>query len=178
MEERLMIYVYCGKLVKLMKAYKEEFVYGFKYDKFSFTLDFSMISENAECCIKKKEELAQGMVKVIQAYIESYQDEVNVDKLNELIQKIMANVTEIAETVKKVRWNHTMDRGDMNFWEYMECFFDEDSLKEDIVEQYEEFNSVEDVTDEDIINLCQYDSVSEIYFYDKRTNREASYLSI
>ena len=34
MEERLMIYVYCGKLVKLMKEYKEEFIYDFDYNKY------------------------------------------------------------------------------------------------------------------------------------------------
>ena len=175
MEERLMIYVYCGKLVKLMKEYKEEFIYDFDYNKFSFTLEFPMISEDGDFCISKKEEIVPRMVEAIEAYIESYRDEVNEDKLNELIQKIKKNKEEIVLTTKKIKWDHSVQRDDMDKLEFLEQFFGLDSLREDAVEEFDQFNCVDDVSDDDIIECYPFFSFVEIYTYDSRKNQDDRY---
>ena len=50
-----------------------------------------------------------------------------------------------------------------------------DSLREDAVEEFDQFNCVDDVSDDDILECYPFFSFVEIYTYDSRKNQDDRY---
>lgn len=43
------------------------------------------------------------------------------------------------------------------------------------MKEYDQYDCLDDVSDDDIIDCCPFFSVTEVYTYDSRTNKEEKY---
>lgn len=179
MEERLFFYVYGGKLVKLLKEYKEEFKYAFDYNKFSITIEFTLLGSYDYFYMDEKGELADRMIDCLRTYIEAFKDELQVEKIEELISKINESKDEIIDTVQKIEWRYERHRDGLEMYAFLDSVFCFDELYELVAENFsDEFASVDDVTEEDVLEYCGCECVTDVYFYDKRKNIEEAYVSV
>lgn len=180
MESTLKLYVYGGKLVKLLKKYDEMFSKDFTVssNKFAYEIEFWGTGQ-AVYCLDNKGELVHLLTEFLREMVQVYEHNFDLEKINAFLEEINQHEQEILDTVKKIKWDYQWEEAIVDV-DDLEQYVDFDYERDEIVEERGNITS-DDVSDDEVMDRVKafynYLSYREHYFYDKYTAQETGYIS-
>lgn len=181
MESTLRVYVYGGKLVKLLKEYQDMFM-GYnevEYNRCSFCFEVIALDENIVCPCEK-ERVIPCLIEFFEVASELMASEYDIERVKQFVSALKENEREIIDTVKKIKWHYEFT-ADLDEISDVENYLSFDAEKQEIMEE-KGYVSADEVTDEDLLEKVSEFAhclrYSEEYEYDSRRGIDNTMCSV